>query len=173
MLKGDKVYLRLIRREDMNIVYNICNEDEVRLYDGGYLELPPLKDIVKNFDEIMRIDRKGLSIVNEKGVVIGYISYKELSNTFKVYDIGITISSRFWGRGYGKDSIKILIKYLFEEESAHRIELEVVAYNERAVNCYKACGFVEEGRKREKYFFKGKYYDTLIMSILKQEYESR
>ncbi|MBL4933600.1 GNAT family N-acetyltransferase [Clostridium paridis] len=172
MLKGEMVYLKAIERKDMNIIYNICSEKEVRLYDGGGMELPPYKDIMKNYDKFMIIDRKSLTIINEKNVIIGYISYKELQNTVGVYDIGITIGSRYWGRGYGKDSVRTLIKYLFETQSAHRIELEVVVNNERAVNCYKACGFIEEGRKREKYYNNKKYYDTLVMSILKKDYRS-
>lgn len=170
MLKGSKIYLRLVEKKDVSRIYSICSEKEVREFDGGQFILPPLQYILKHFEEMFNMDRKGLSIVNEKGVLIGYITYREVKDTINVYSIGITIGSRFWGRGYGKDSMKTIVEYLFKNNGAHRVELEVVAYNERAIRCYKSCGFIEEGRKREKYFYKEKYYDTIMMSILRAEY---
>lgn len=170
LLKGSKIYLRLVEKRDVSIIYNICSEPEVRTYDGGQFILPPLEYIMKHFEEMFDMNRKGLAIINEKNVVVGYITYKEIKDTIDVYSIGITIGSKFWGRGYGKDSIKTLLEYLFMNKGAHRTELEVVDYNQRAISCYKSCGFIEEGRKRKKYFSKGKYNDTLIMSVLREEY---
>jgi RimJ/RimL family protein N-acetyltransferase len=33
--------------------------------------------------------------------------------------------------------------------AVHRVELEVLASNNRAINCYLACGFRQEGVRRE------------------------
>jgi RimJ/RimL family protein N-acetyltransferase len=170
LLKGDKVYLRLVEKKDVSRIYNICSEPEVREYDGGQSTLPPLQYMLKHFDDMFNIERKRLSIINEKDVLVGYITYKEIKDTLDVYSIGITIGSKFWGRGYGKDSIKTLVDYLFVNNNAHRVELEVVDYNLRAIRCYLSCGFIEEGRKRKRYFFQGKYSDTVMMSILRDEY---
>jgi RimJ/RimL family protein N-acetyltransferase len=54
---------------------------------------------------------------------------------------------------------------------AQRVELEVVNYNLRAIRCYEKCGFITEGKKRNRYFSQGKYHDTLIMGILRNEYD--
>ena len=52
----------------------------------------------------------------------------------------------------------------------HSIELYVMSFNERALNCYKKCGFKEIGKMRENRFINGKYYDTIIMDILENEF---
>jgi RimJ/RimL family protein N-acetyltransferase len=54
--------------------------------------------------------------------------------------------------------------------AAHRVELEVLAFNLRAIQCYKRCGFVEEGRKRKACFSDGEYRDVVIMAILKEDF---
>ena len=38
--------------------------------------------------------------------------------------------------------------------------------------CYKKCGFVEEGIRRKKYYYKGEYLDTIVMGLLKEEFKA-
>ncbi|GIM29385.1 N-acetyltransferase [Clostridium polyendosporum] len=171
MLKGDKVYLRSVEKRDVNIFCSICSDKEVRRYDGGHIIYPSTEYVMQHFDQLMNINRKTLSIINEKGTLVGYITYKESEDTSNVYSIGITIGSVYWNRGYGQDSINILLDYLFMYRNAQRIELEVVSYNERAIRCYERCRFIIEGTKRKKYFCRGQYHDVLIMGILREDYK--
>ena len=161
MLKGHNVYLRLLEKKDIRILYKLCNEEKVRRYNT----IP--NDIQNNNQETNL--RKALSIINEKNVLVGFITYKESNYCNNVYSIGITIGSKYWGRRYGRDAIKTLLKYLFGELNAIRVELEVIKYNLRAINCYKKCGFVEEGIRINKVYIEGEYVDTLIMGILREE----
>lgn len=161
MLKGSNVYLRALERRDIWILYRLCNEEEVRIYNT----IP--NDIQNNNKD--KSLRKALSIINEKNVLIGFVTYKENSYFEKVYSIGITIGSKYWGRRYGQDSIKTLLKYLFDEKKAVRVELEVMESNSRAINCYKKCGFVVENIKKDKVYIDGRYQDTIIMGIIKDE----
>lgn len=170
MIRGKNVYLRSVEKRDINTFYDICSDKEIRKYDGGYMIFPSVEYMVQNFEEITSLKRKALSIINEKGVLIGYTTYYEYEDSVNVYAIGITIASRFWGRGYGKDTIEVLLDYLFMYKAAERVELEVVNYNNRAIKCYERCGFIKEGIKRKKYFSQGVYNDTIIMGILKEDY---
>ena len=160
MLKGHNIYLRLLEKKDIRILYKLCNEEKVKRYNT----IP--NDIQNNNKETNL--RKALSIINEKNVLVGFITYKESNYCNKVYSIGITIGSKYWGRKYGQDAIKTLLKYLFEELNAIRVELEVIKYNLRAINCYKKCGFIEEGIRKNKVYIEGEYVDTLIMGILRE-----
>lgn len=170
MLRGGRVLLRPVEKRDLNVFYDIWSDEEVRKFDGSYV-LPPSKEyITENFNRFLNLDKKYLSIINEKGVLIGYITYEEAKNCCNVYIIGITIGKTFWSRGYGKESIRTILRYLFMSKGAERVELEVLDFNDRAIGCYKKCGFVEEGRKRNRCFSEGKYVDLIIMGIIKEEY---
>jgi RimJ/RimL family protein N-acetyltransferase len=161
MLKGNNIYLRTLEKKDIAVLYRLCNEKEVRTYNT----IP--NDIQSNENDKML--RKALSIINEKNVLVGFITYKESSYFNKVYSIGITIGSKYWGRKYGEDSIKTLLKYLFYEKNAVRVELEVMESNLRAIRCYKKCGFIEEAIRKNKVYIEGRYEDTIIMRIIKDE----
>lgn len=160
MLKGNDIYLRLLEKKDIRLLYKLCNEEQVKRYNT-------IPNDIQNNNQGKNL-RKALSIINEKNVVVGFITYKESNYCNKIYSIGITIGSKYWGRKYGQDSIKTLLKYLFEELNAIRVELEVIKYNLRAINCYKKCGFVEEGIRTNKVYIEGEYVDTLIMGILRK-----
>lgn len=61
--------------------------------------------------------------------------------------------------------------FAFETLNLNKIELKVHDYNERAFRFYQKCGFLEEGRLRERFYREGRYTDYLQMGILKREYE--
>ena len=48
----------------------------------------------------------------------------------------------------------------------HRVSLRVWDINTRVIACYRACGFVEEGREREQAFVDGVWCDDVIMGCL-------
>lgn len=170
MLKGNRILLRSVEKRDITIFYDIWSDEEVRKFDAAYL-IPPSKEfLMENFNTFMNSTKKYLSIINEKNVLIGYITYEENKQINSIYTLGITIGRGFWDRAYGVDAITTLLRYLFLNKNAHRVELEVADYNERAIRCYSKCGFLEEGRKRKVYFSQGKFSDVVIMGILKDEY---
>ena len=53
------------------------------------------------------------------------------------------------GIGLGRQAIHLVLAHAFGPLGLYRVSLRVVAYNTRAICCYIAYGFVEEGRERE------------------------
>ncbi len=58
-------------------------------------------------------------------------------------------------------------------ENNHRIELEVLAGNSRAIDCYLACGFRQEGIRREAGLYPDGWKDFLLMGLLQSEHRSQ
>ena len=75
-------------------------------------------------------------------------------------------------KGYGTEAISMLIKYCFEELNMHRVGISVIADNERALRCYKKCGFIECGTKHDMCYYKGKWHDVIDLEILEDTYFS-
>jgi len=88
-------------------------------------------------------------------------------------ELGITIGDKeCWGRGYGREAVKLLLDYVFRVRNLRRVWLEVNAANERAIRAYIACGFVEEGRMREYVWLAGRYVDYVIVGVLREEWRT-
>ena len=88
-------------------------------------------------------------------------------------ELGIMIGDRaYWNKGYGREVVRLLLDYAFHYLGARRIALTTHASNERAIRCYTACGFVEEGRPRKAVWIEGEYIDLVNMSILRDEWQA-
>jgi len=86
--------------------------------------------------------------------------------------VGIGIGdSEDWGKGYGTDAMRILLRYAFTELNLHRVSLTVFEYNPRGIRSYLKAGFVEEGRTRGQLHREGRRWDIIYMGILKREWE--
>ena len=60
----------------------------------------------------------------------------------------------------------------FGDLGLHRIELEALAFNTRAIRCYLACGFRQEGVRREAELYPDGRKDLISMGLLRPEYET-
>lgn len=88
--------------------------------------------------------------------------------------VGISIGEKeFWGKGYGTDAMRVLLRYAFNELNLHRVSLTVFEYNPRAIRSYEKAGFSVEGRERKFLERGGKRWDMIYMGILRQEWQAQ
>ena len=86
--------------------------------------------------------------------------------------MGIGLGEReYWGKGYGADAVRALLRYGFAELNLRRVSLGVFEYNPRAIRAYEKAGFVREGRTRQDARRDGRYWDSFWMGILREEWE--
>ncbi len=86
-----------------------------------------------------------------------------------VYTVGLFVAG-LRGRGLGREITRLVLAWAFGVLGAHRIELQVLAGNSRAINCYLACGFRQEGIRREAGLYPDGWKDFLLMGLLQSEY---
>jgi [ribosomal protein S5]-alanine N-acetyltransferase len=84
------------------------------------------------------------------------------------YSIGI-LDRDLLGQGLGAEITNGVLDYAFNTVGFHRIDLRVLASNQRAVACYQKCGFVIEGRERESAKIGDRREDDLLMGVLASE----
>lgn len=87
------------------------------------------------------------------------------------FSIGIG-DREHWGKGYGTDALRVVLKYAFTELNLHRVTLSVLGFNTRALRSYQKAGFVEEGVLRQRISREGQRWDVYQMGILRQEWEA-
>ena len=74
------------------------------------------------------------------------------------------------GGGFGRQALRLLKQYVFDELGAHRLWLDVKDFNHRARAFYRSEGFVEEGTLRECVKSPRGYESLVVMSMLASEY---
>jgi RimJ/RimL family protein N-acetyltransferase len=84
------------------------------------------------------------------------------------YTVGLFVAS-LRGQGLGREVTRLVLAWGFGELGLHRIELEVLAFNTRAIRCYLACGFRSEGVRREAELYPHGWQDLIVMGLLRSE----
>lgn len=86
--------------------------------------------------------------------------------------VGIGIGEReMWGKGYGTDAMRIVLRYAFDELNLRRVTLSVFEVNPRGIASYQKAGFRHEGAIPGAILKAGQRCDLIFMGILRQEWE--
>ena len=170
-LVGEKVILRQGKDTDIFYLINWYNDEELNKLAGwteGKLNVTALKqNLAKGFG----YDPMNLIIDTKESKPIGTIQLYNFDEINQSCKLGIRIGDRdYWGKGYGEDSINTILKFAFYNLDIFRVSLKLYEYNIRASNCYLKCGFKYEGRTRKSAFIDGKFYDEILMGILKSDF---
>jgi diamine N-acetyltransferase len=116
-------------------------------------------------------DDIGHFIIQETGTgrIVGYIILIGLDNPDESIEFKrIAIADK--GKGYGREAVRWIKKFAFEDMEAHRLWLEVMESNERAYELYRTEGFIDEGTHRESLKQGDSYNSLIVMSMLAGEY---
>jgi len=174
MLKGEKVILRPMTEADIPRQHEFNQDLELYGLDSTYPRVSPWAQAQTFYESRTRQnDDMAAFSIEADGKYIGFCSLMRLKDRFRNFELGIMIGDRdYWNRGYGRDAVKVLLHFGFHYLDGRRIALTTHAKNERAIRCYLACGFVEEGRPRQVVWIEGEYVDLVDMSILREEWEA-
>jgi RimJ/RimL family protein N-acetyltransferase len=177
MLFGKNIYLRGLELTDVSELMKHWNNVEVKKF-----LLVSVPHSIQEEEEWVKYtwkQRKNgksfiFAIINkETDLYIGNIEIKITSQSSRRGEIGIVIFNKnYWNKGFGTESIKILLKFAFNNLNLNSVELEVFANNQRAIQCYKKCGFKQMGVRREAIFMEGKYIDSLLLDMTVNEWKN-
>lgn len=174
MLKGERVLLRPMKPEDIPRQHEFNQDIEIYGLDCAVPRVSPLEH-VQDFYKFRTApdDNYAHFAIEADGKYLGYCSLIQLQNRYGNFELGIKIGDRdYWGKGYGREVIRLLLDYAFRYLGGRRIALTTNAKNDRAIRCYLACGFVEEGRPRKVLWIEGEYVDLVNMGILRDEWQA-
>lgn len=84
---------------------------------------------------------------------------------------GYELDPRYWNHGYATEAAHAIVDFGFRRLQVHRIWAHCVADNTASAHVLEKLGMRQEGRLREKEFYKGRWWDTLLYAILAEEWE--
>lgn len=178
MIYGERVRLRAIEREDLPRYVAWFNDPEVRQNLDIFLPMSQAEE-ERWYEGILKKDpsERPLAIDAREGknwIHIGSCDFFSIDTRSNNAELGIVIGNKaYWGKGYGTDAIRTMLRHSFETLNLHRVFLHVFESNTRAMKVYRRVGFTVEGQLREDRFSQGRYEDTIIMGILRDEWQAK
>jgi N-acetyltransferase len=169
VLRGTRVTLRPMTYEDAPALVRWGDDADFAWFQWGrspgrWKDSATAREWMDRFAE-----REGkLFAIEHEGRAVGQANYRDWQPKSNSAEIGIGIGEKsLWSRGLGREALGLLVKHLVEDLGAHRINLHVLAYNDRAINSYKAAGFQVEGIERDAVMTdRGFFADDVAMAFI-------
>ncbi|MBO9597782.1 MAG: GNAT family N-acetyltransferase [Cohnella sp.] len=173
-LEGTKVYLRPIELADTDWYFASLYDKNTRKFTGTQKHYS--REQIARYIEGKSQDSSSVLLLIatcKDDRLVGDIAIQNIDTMNRNANIRIAINNdAYQGKGYGTEALRLMLDYGFGILNLHRIELNVFSYNERAMHVYEKLGFKREGVQREALFYDHQYYDSILMSILEDEYRA-
>ncbi|MFW9792767.1 MAG: GNAT family N-acetyltransferase [Candidatus Thorarchaeota archaeon] len=176
MYYGEKVILRALEMDDLDMILKYWNNLELRQYlnsqipmsrqtEQKWLERATTQDPWRDGEMVLAIEDR------ETGEFLGSVSLFDISKQHKKAEFGIAIHNPDnLGKGYGTDTTRVMLWIAFHILGLNSVYLITMSSNERAQKAYEKAGFKRAGVFRQGAFVKGVFHDFIIMDILKDEF---
>ncbi len=172
-VRGRSITLRAIEERDLELLHRWNNDPEICYMLGGW-HFPSSMSIMREWHDRIRsddnnqrwaIEAPGEGLIGQANLVD--IDWKN-GHAFHGMMLG---DKNIRGKGYGIDTIMAVMRYGFEELHLERLDGSMIEYNKISLNVYcNKCGWKEEGRQRQWYFRRNRYWDRVIVGVTRGDY---
>ena len=169
ILKGDKVSLGILSREDAPELFRMINNPKVSIF----LRFP--RRIIGLVDEYEWIDNNsnvvGKShhfgiIENKSDKIVGVTGVEDIEAMTNAH-VGYFIDEEQWGNGFASEALKLIIYYSFNILNIRKLYTHVYEPNKASRRVLEKNGFQNTGVQKEHHFIEGRgYTDALYYELL-------
>ena len=173
-IETDRLVIRMVKKRDAEDLYELCRRPETSQFSlwNPHESLSETKDFI-NY-QISRYRKKECMffVVEEKasGRVIGTCSYVSMDADYKVAEIGYSVLSDLWNKGFATEIADALMGYAFNRIGVQRVFARVLPQNTASQRVLLKLGFELEGTAKKGYYFNGRIDDVLVYGITDDEY---
>ena len=169
-LQTERLLLRRLVEQDENEIFQLRSDESI----SKYLTRP----LQKNIDEARSFIQKiNTGIENNESLywvlclkndpsLIGTICLWNISWEHERAEVGFELLPGFQKKGYMQEALTAVLDFGFNSMRFHSIEGVVNPDNQSSIKILEKNHFVREGYFRENVFYKGKFLDTAVYSLL-------
>lgn len=141
------IRLRPYKRCDAQYITSwIKDEYSFRQWCADRYDCYPIDEIMMNnqYDDMAESDSFFEMTAFDDTGVVGHLIMRFTDDNKETLRFGfVIVDNTKRGQGYGKEMLKLAVKYSFEILKVNKITLGVFENNKRAYECYKSVGFKE------------------------------
>jgi len=175
MIKGKIVGLRAIEKNDLQLLKDWRNIEkfrrnfrEIRELNLSHQEYWYQKVCVESKNDFMFIIERLDDHVPIGVCGLTYVNWIIRSADFSFY-IGFE-EKYIDDRGYAEEGARLLIDYGFRTLNLNKIWMELYEFDDAKINFFQTkFNFKQDGKLRQNAFDGGKYWDSIIISKLKED----
>ncbi|RTZ14405.1 N-acetyltransferase [Vibrio aquaticus] len=176
MLETERLILRDMSLDDEDDFVAMSQDPKYqRFYDEQDCKPEKYQELTRLFVSQAKEDPRGsyqLAVECKKtGEFIGTVCLRLEAN--QQASMGCAFSRRRQGGKLAHEAAHALADFGFSVLGVHRIYAETIGRNTPAIKMCQSLGMRQEAHLREHRFFKDQWWDTVILAILKSEWQSQ
>jgi RimJ/RimL family protein N-acetyltransferase len=105
------------------------------------------------------------------GARAGFTKFYQINRANNNCTLGADLHQSYRGKGLANPMWKLMLNKCFDDIGLHRVSLTAAEFNEISQRVYRRLGFKEEGKLIQSLYRKGKYYDQIMMYLLRNDWE--
>jgi RimJ/RimL family protein N-acetyltransferase len=118
-------------------------------------------------------DAFGVVVFVVDGERVGTATWEQVNRRSRIASVsGFAIDPAERGKGFGASAARALQRHVIGELGFHRIQMEIYAFNERALSHAEHAGWVREGVRRKAYWRDGAWVDGVLFGIVEEDLAS-
>ena len=172
-IKGKSVILRAIEEDDLVTLHRWANDYETQDVMGN-IHFPSSLDFHRSWFQNLKNEplNQRFAIQAPGAGLIGISSIINIDWRNNHAWHGVMLGdAEIRGKGYGADAVMATMRYAFDELHLERLDGSMIEYNEGSVAFYCGkLGWKEEGRQRNWFFRRGRYWDRIVVGITRNDY---
>ena len=178
LFETDLIRFRPFRKDDIETLEEYLNSP--KLMGGKYLPWGLSEYIPLSRSQIEEIYKKWVE--KKKGFVLAienvesstFLGHFEIDYGWDTLQpsISITITPSQQKKHFGTESLQLGLRYIFNNLPAMQVNCWVSEWNKNGLHFAEKNGFKHCGRMRRVGFFNGKFYDIIVLDMLKTEWRS-
>ncbi len=115
-------------------------------------------------------DASGVFVIEVRGERAGTMAFQRVNRRSRIASLeGLAVDPRFRGHGVADTAARLLQRHLIDELGFHRLQLEVYAFNERAMRHAERAGFIREGVRRKAYWRNDTWVDGVQFGLVAED----
>ena len=109
---------------------------------------------------------------NASGLVVGAAGFHNWYAEHSRAELGYALTKEeFKNKGIMTEAVTAILDYGFNVMNLERIEAFTSPSNEPSIKLLNKFNFTQEGYMRKRYFYDGKFEDSPVFALLKEEYK--
>lgn len=170
---GNSIKLRAIEINDLDIMQIWANDPSIQYMLGGWHFPTNRNDQEKWFQNLScNSMHQRFIVVDGSNNNIGMANLLNINFKDGNAELGLLLDPKYQGKGFGKEVVKTLMKYGFEELRLNRLETSIISTNKPSLSLFlNKCNWKQEGILRNWYFRQNEFIDKIMLGILSHEYK--
>ena len=164
------VSIRRARVDDAAFLVSLTTHDDVDPFLAAGRDRSPeamAADIARSESTP---DEFGIFVIEAAGESVGTMRFKLANRRSRIADLSqLAVHPAARGRGVADEAARLFQRHLIDDLGFHRLQLEVYAFNERALAHVERVGYTREGIRRKAYRSEDGWIDGIMFGLVAED----